>query len=84
MSFGPRSQAGAQAGDTFQTLVATTKKLGVNIYTSLAARIRQDPTVPHLADLIRERAQSLVLGESWTPRPAQPDWKPVELSMGHG
>lgn len=84
MSFGPRSDAGAQAWDTFQTLVATAKKLDVNVYAYFVARIRHDPTVPRLAHRIQERAVGLALGASWTPRPPQPDWKPLELSMWHG
>lgn len=84
MSFGPRSQAGVQAWDTFQTLVATAKKLGVNAYSYFAGRIRQDPTLPRLADLIAERAEGMALGESWSLLLSQPDWKPHELSMWHG
>lgn len=84
MSFGPRSDAGAKAWDTFQTLVATAKKLDVNVYAYFVARIRHDATVPCLADRIHERAGEMALGASWTPRPPQPDWKPLELSMWHG
>ena len=84
MRFGPRSDAGAQAWDTFQTLVATAKKLDVNVYAYFVARIRHDATVPRLADRIQERAVGRALGASWTPRPPRPDWKPVELSMWHG
>jgi hypothetical protein len=32
VSFGPPSRTGAQAWDTFQTLVATTAKLGVGFF----------------------------------------------------
>ena len=84
ISFGPRSQAGMRAWDTFQTLVATATKLQHNVYTYLYARICQDATVPTLADEITARAQAHPLGESWTDAPPQPDWKPVELSMWHG
>jgi len=84
ISFGPRSQAGMQAWDTFQTLVATATKVQRNLYAYLYAHICQDATVPTLADEIAARAQAYPLGESWTDEPPQPDWKPVELSMWHG
>jgi len=84
MSFGPRSQAGMRAWDTFQTLVATASKLQRNLYAYLYAQICQDTTMPSLADVITARAQAHSLGESWTDEPPQPDWKPVEISMWHG
>ena len=42
VSFGPRTAAGTQAWDTFQSLVATAQKLGVSFYHFL-----QDPGSPH-------------------------------------
>ncbi len=65
VSFGPRTRAGAHAWDTFMTLAATAKKLGVSFYTYVHDRISGEQTVPPLADLIRARAAELHLGESW-------------------
>jgi hypothetical protein len=67
VSFGPRSEAGAQAWDTFQTLVATTSKLGVSFYHYVHDRVAAATQIPALADLITERAAPLHLGASWTP-----------------
>jgi hypothetical protein len=56
VSFGPQSRAGAQAWDTFQTIIATASKLGVRVYAYFLARLRTPATTPTLADHIRERA----------------------------
>jgi hypothetical protein len=65
VSFGPRTEAGSKAWDTMQSLVGTTKKLGVNIYEYLKDRVIKRAAVPRLADIIRQRAQELNLGASW-------------------
>jgi len=62
-SFGPRTARGAQAWDTFQTLLSTTKKLGVNFYDYSRERIRGAP--PTLPGLIALKAQQFPLGASW-------------------
>jgi hypothetical protein len=67
VSFGPRGLAGATAWDTFQTLVATTDKLGISFYQYVQDRVTETDHVPPLADLITERAATLTLGASWTP-----------------
>jgi hypothetical protein len=56
VSFGPRTEAGKRAWDTFMTLAETTRKLGVNFYTYLHSRITGDKTIPPLADLIAQAA----------------------------
>ena len=66
VSFGPRTAAGARAWDTMQSVVATAKKLGVNIYEYLADRVTGRRAVPRLADVIRQRAAELNLGASWS------------------
>lgn len=66
ISFGPRSVAGAKAWDTFMSLVATTRKLGVDFYQYVHDRISGANQIPPLADLIAERAKELNLGASWT------------------
>lgn len=65
VSFGPRTDAGARAWDTFQTIIATAQKLGVNAYDYIRDRLSGAPQLPALADLIAERAATLNLGASW-------------------
>jgi hypothetical protein len=65
VSFGTRSEAGTKAWDTFMTLAATAKKLGVSFYKYIRDRISGANEIPHLADLIDERAKTLNLGASW-------------------
>lgn len=65
VSFGPRTQEGAKAWDTFMSLADTTRKMGVSFYHYIHDRIRGEQQVPPLADLIDERAQELNLGASW-------------------
>jgi hypothetical protein len=55
VSFGPQSRAGAQAWDTFQTMIATATKLGVRVYAYFLGRLMAPATTPTLADHIRER-----------------------------
>jgi len=56
VSFGPQSRAGAQAWDTFQTIIATASKLGVRVYAYFLGRLMTPATTPTLADRICERA----------------------------
>lgn len=65
ISFGPRTPDGTKAWDTFMSLVATAKKLGVNFYHYIHDRISGTNQMPNLADLIDERAKVLNLGASW-------------------
>lgn len=55
VSFGPQSEAGARAWDSFQTLIATAAKLGVRLYDYLLKRRIAPDQTPSLADLIRLR-----------------------------
>jgi hypothetical protein len=64
-----RTSLGVQAWDTFQTLVATAKKLEVNIYQYFSDRITQHHQLPCLAQLIHQRAQDLSLSASWSTGP---------------
>jgi hypothetical protein len=57
--FGPRSPAGAAAWDTFMTLAATARKLGVGFAAYLRDRFTHAGQVPGLADLITARAAHL-------------------------
>ena len=67
VSFGPRSQLGLQAWDTFQGLAETTRKLGVRFWDYLWDRITAARQIPALADLLTQQVQSLDLGASWAP-----------------
>jgi hypothetical protein len=61
VSFGPRSPAGSAAWDTFMTLAATTRKLGLDFATYLRDRFTQAGQIPPLADLITARAALLAI-----------------------
>ena len=61
VSFGPRTEAGKRAWDTFMTLAETTRKLGVNFYAYLHDRITGANTTPPLADLITQAAGNFTL-----------------------
>jgi Transposase IS66 family len=65
VSFGPRSAAGVQAWDTFQSIAATAQKLGVSFLAYVADRVSGRNSMPSLASLITERASELNLGASW-------------------
>ena len=59
------TREGVRAWDTFQTIVATASKLGVNMYQYFYDRIAQANTLPSLAHLILERSQDAQLATSW-------------------
>lgn len=65
ISFGPRTADGAKAWDTFMSLAATAKKLGVSFYHYIHDRISGANQIPSLASIIEERAKALHLGASW-------------------
>ncbi len=65
VSFDPQSGAGAQAWDTFQTIIATATKLGVRVYAYFLGRLLASATTPSLADSIRERTATAA-----SPHPA--------------
>jgi hypothetical protein len=65
VSFGTRTEDGTKAWDTFMTLSATAKKLGINFYNYLYDRISRGFQITSLAHIISQRAQELPLGTSW-------------------
>lgn len=69
VSFGTRTKDGTKAWDTFHTLSATAKKLGVNIYDYIYDRISGAYEMPPIADIITQRAKDLHLGASWDTAP---------------
>lgn len=66
ISFGPRTQDGIKAWDTFMSLAATTSKLSISFYEYIHDRISQANEIPALASLIEARARELDLGASWS------------------
>lgn len=56
ISFGPRTADGVAAWDTFMTLAATARQLGVSFYAYIYDRVSGAHALPDLADIIRERA----------------------------
>ena len=64
ISFGTRSEDGTKAWDTFATLEATARKLGISFYTYIYDRITGAYKMSSLADLISMRAEHLQLGAS--------------------
>lgn len=56
ISYGPRTQAGLAAWDTFMTLAATAKKLGVSFFHYIHDRTAGLYALPSLANLIRQRS----------------------------
>jgi hypothetical protein len=69
VSLQARTPEGIEAWDTFQTLVATAKKLGVNLFHYVLDCILGAHALPSLATLIGEQAQLLALGSSWQQGP---------------
>jgi len=66
VSFGPRTEEGKQAWDTFMTLAATTKKLKVSFYAYVRDRILKKNAIPPLSELIQKAAHELTLGQSYS------------------
>lgn len=62
VSFGPRTEDGKQAWDTFMTLAATTKKLNVSFYEYVRDRILKKNIIPPLSELIQKAAHELHAG----------------------
>ncbi len=58
--------AGLAAWDTFQSLVETAKKLGVNSYAYFYDRVSGKMCLPSLASLIRQKGAELKLNASWS------------------
>lgn len=65
VSFGPRTEDGKKAWDTFLSLAATTKKLGISFYTYIHDRVSDTNEILQLADLIAQQAELRQLNASW-------------------
>ncbi len=57
VSFGPRTEAGRIAWDSFMTVAETAKKLGVSFYQYVFDRVSRTNAMPSLADIIHSRSQ---------------------------
>ncbi len=66
VSLQARTTEGIRAWDTFQTLVNTANKLGVNSFQYFYDRITQSNILPSFVHLIEERANTLSLSTSWS------------------
>ena len=66
VSFGPRTEDGKQAWDTFMTLAATTKKLNISFYEYVRDRILKKNSIPPLPQLIQKAAQQLLLAHPYS------------------
>jgi Transposase IS66 family len=65
VSLQARTSEGIGAWDTFQTLVGTATKLGVNVYQYFHDRLAQTNLLPSLAALIQQRSATGHLAASW-------------------
>jgi hypothetical protein len=65
VSLQTRTPEGTRSWDTFMTLAATARKLGVNFFDYLRDRISKTNEMPSLASLITQRAATMKLGASW-------------------
>ena len=59
VSFGPRTEAGKAAWDSFMTVAETAKKLGVRFYQYVLDRVSQENAMPSLADIVRSHDQPM-------------------------
>lgn len=67
--FGTRTLDGTKAWDTFMSLAATAKKLGVNFYNYIYDRLSGTNKLLSLADMISSKSVELNLGASWELSP---------------
>lgn len=65
ISFGTRVAEGTEGWDTFMSLAATTRKLGLNFYHYIHDRISGKRGIPQLSSIIAARAKAIDLGPSW-------------------
>ncbi len=69
VSFGPRTEDGKQAWDTFMTLAATTKKLHISFYEYVRDRILKKNAIPPLSEMIQKAARELILAHPYSLAP---------------
>ena len=67
ISYATQTLEGTQAWDTFMSLVATTRQLGISFFEYIRDRISQVENIPSLATIIREKSVLNPFGLSWMP-----------------
>lgn len=67
ISYATQTIEGTQAWDTFMSLVATTRQLGISFLDYVRDRISQLGVIPSLSTIIREKSALYPLGLSWQP-----------------
>ncbi|MDR9893186.1 hypothetical protein G7B40_001120 [Aetokthonos hydrillicola Thurmond2011] len=76
ISYATQTTEGTKAWDTFMSLVATTRKLGISFFeyvrdlrfaAALRYRISEERKIPSLATIIREKSSGNPFGWSWQP-----------------
>ncbi|WP_413172145.1 IS66 family transposase [Anabaena azotica] len=67
ISYATQTQEGTQAWDTFMSLVATTRKLGISFFEYVRDRISHLGNIPSLATIIREQSSLHSFGYSLMP-----------------
>ena len=67
ISYATQTTEGTQAWDTFMSLVATTRKLGISFFEYIRDRISQVGDIPSLANIIREQSSLHSFCLSWMP-----------------
>ena len=65
ISYATQTIEGTQAWDTFLSLVATTRQLGISFFDYVRDRISQLGIIPSLSTIIREKSSLHPLGLSW-------------------
>ena len=65
ISYATQTSQGTKAWDTFMSLVATTRKLGISFFEYVKARISHIEEIPSLATIIRERSILNPQSDSW-------------------
>jgi regulator of replication initiation timing len=65
ISYATQTSDGTKAWDTFMSLVATTRKLGISFFEYMRDRITQTSNIPSLATIIREKYELNPMNWSW-------------------
>jgi hypothetical protein len=65
ISYATQTIEGTQAWNTFMSLVATTRQLGISFFDYVRDRISQLEIIPSLSTIIREKSALHPLGLSW-------------------
>lgn len=65
ISYATQTTEGTKAWDTFMSLVATTRKLGISFFEYVRDRISNTGIIPSLATIIRDKSSLNPFGWSW-------------------